>query len=103
MKPGEKRLRLDLLDAATCRAAAAHFSLVVDGKAFVPEGLGPTGLRFVSIHTGKRQRFVALDSRASGSVDVPLPQDARRGALQVAKGLGDRPGVQPEIGICRAS
>ncbi len=83
-------LRLRILDE-TGKPAAARFSLTVDGEPFVPTSLGENGLRFVSIHRGKRNTFVATYSRGTGDVIVPLPSktvgSATRGSVTAAKGF----------------
>jgi hypothetical protein len=61
--------------------------LLVDGQSYIPEVLGKQGLRFVSIHEAKKQRFVVTYARGMGEVEVLLPPDARSGVVQVAKGF----------------
>ena len=73
IEAGQPHLKLTVMDQATGQPTPARFSLVVDGLAYTPSGLGKNGLRFVSIHMGKRQRFTALYSRGTGPVRVPLP------------------------------
>ncbi|MBI4624847.1 MAG: CehA/McbA family metallohydrolase [Verrucomicrobia bacterium] len=87
----QKRLSLQVVDAATGRPTAARFSLEVDDRDFVPDGLGTGGLRFVSIHNGKKQKFAACYSRGTGPVDVPLPPGAGRVVVYAVKGLEYRP------------
>ena len=95
LEPGQRRLKLTILDADTGEPTAARFSVTIGGQPYTPESLSPGGLRFVSIHVGKKQRFVALYCRGSGPVDVPLPDDARGGEICVAKGLEYLPEVVP--------
>ena len=85
--PEGKCLRLDIVDQATGRPTAARFSLAINGEPYTPETLGPGGIRFLSIHTSKKQRFVALYGRGTGPVEVPLNEDARRVTIRVAKGF----------------
>lgn len=85
-------LRLSVLDHETGKPAAARFSLIVDGEDYTPDALGEDGLRFVSIHAGRKQRFIALYTRGSGIVEVPLPVGAKRGTVHLAKGLEYLPG-----------
>jgi hypothetical protein len=84
---GVKRLLLNITDGETGALTPARFSLVVDGQPFVPPALGEHGLRFVSIHQGKQQRFVVTYARGSGAVEVPLPPEATSGRVSVAKGF----------------
>ena len=76
-----------MLDHATGQPTPARFSLVVDGQAYTPSALGKNGLRFVSVHVGKRQRFTALYTRGTATVHVPLPAGAQKGTIHLAKGL----------------
>ena len=73
IEEGQPHLKLSVIDRATGQPTPARFSLVVDGQAHTPSALGENGLRFVSIHVGKRQRFTALYTRGTGAVRVPLP------------------------------
>ena len=76
--PEGKYLRLEIVDQLTGQPTAARFSLAINGKPYTPETLGAGGIRFVSIHTSKKQQFVALYGRGTGPVEVPLNEDARR-------------------------
>ncbi|MGH8020394.1 MAG: CehA/McbA family metallohydrolase, partial [Opitutaceae bacterium] len=87
LRSDQKRLRLLVLDAGTGQPTAARFSLVLDGRDFVPGSLDRGGLRFTSIHTGRKERFVALYSRGAGHVEAPLPGNVRRGVVHVIKGF----------------
>ncbi|MDA2928373.1 CehA/McbA family metallohydrolase [Acidobacteria bacterium AH-259-O06] len=87
IKSGEKKLQLTVIDQQTGKPTAARFSLMVNGASYTPHGLGKNGLRFVSIHQGRGQRFVALYTRGSGDVEVPLPANARGGVVLVTKGF----------------
>jgi hypothetical protein len=90
-KPNENRLLLNILDDETGKPAAARFSLTADGREYVPEDLGRHGLRFVSIHQGKKQQMVACYSRGTGTVEVPLPPDVQSGQVTAVKGLEHLP------------
>lgn len=94
LSAGQKRLRLQVLDAATGRPAAARFSLEVDGHDYVPEGLDAGGLRFVSIHSGKQQRIAFTFARGTGPVEIPLPAGAGRVRIFLVKGFEFEPGEQ---------
>ncbi len=83
----EKRLALDVVDAETGKPTAARFSLTIDDKEYVPAALDAHGLRFVSIHQGRGQRFVACYTRGTGTVELPLPPEARHGIVSVVKGF----------------
>ena len=87
IEAGQPRLKLSVLDRKTGKPTAARFSLVVDGEDYIPSAVGEHGLRFVSIHVGKKQRFTALYTRGSGEVEVPLPGGAQSGTIHIAKGL----------------
>ena len=88
--PEGKCLRLDIADQATGRPTAARFSLAINGEPYTPETLGPGGIRFLSIHTSKKQRFVALYGRGTGPVEVPLNEDARRVTVWVSDHMTTR-------------
>ena len=81
------RLLLEVVDGASGGPTAARFSLVVDGVGYTPDALGAGGLRFVTIHQSKHQRFAATYTRGTGEVAVPLPDEARRGVVSVVKGF----------------
>ncbi len=83
----KRHLRLKILEAKSSRAVAARFTLTVDGVKYIPSGLGPHGLRFVSIHQRRKQRFVATFARGTGDVLVPLPEGAKAGEVTAAKGF----------------
>ena len=83
----DPRLVLQIVDAASGQPLAARFSLVIDGQPFVPAALGRHGLRFVSIHQGKKQRFTVTYARGSGAVEVPVPKGAGKIAVHVVKGF----------------
>lgn len=80
-------LRLSIVDAATGKPTPARFGLEVDGKTFYSETLGQHGLRFVSIHESKNQRYVVAYARGTGTLEVALPADARRVRVFAAKGF----------------
>lgn len=84
---GTPRLLLNVLDADTGRPTAARFTLEIDGKPYLPPFLNRQGLRFVSLHQGKQQRFVALYLRGRGEVTIPLPPGTRRGMVRISKGF----------------
>jgi hypothetical protein len=86
-------LQLTVLDAATKKSTPARFTVTIDGEAYVPDTLDDGGIRFVSIHTSKKQREVVLYARGNGSVRVPVPKDARRATVTVVKGLEYLPAV----------
>ncbi len=87
LQSDQPRLILSITDAATGQPTAARFSLRIDGRDYVPEALGSHGLRFVSVHQGKKQRFVVLYARGSGRVEIPLPEDGQQITVAVAKGF----------------
>jgi hypothetical protein len=68
---GARILRLRIVDESD-QPIATRFSLTIDGEPYVPNQLGSHGLRFVSIHKGRGQSFVASYSRGTGEVIVPL-------------------------------
>lgn len=70
--PDDPRLRLSIKDDSG-QFIAARFSTTVDGVPHIPSELCSNGLRFVSIHKGKRNTFIATYSRSSGVVSIPLP------------------------------
>jgi len=84
-------LKLRVLDADSGRPLAARFSLTVDGTDYVPANLGRHGLRFVSIHQRRQQRFVATYSRGTGNVLIPLPPDTKSGKVTATKGFEFHP------------
>jgi hypothetical protein len=91
LPPSQNRLILSIVEGQTGKPAAARFSLKVDGKEYIPESLGSHGLRFVSIHEGKKQRMVACYSQGTGTVEVPLPPDVRSGIVTAVKGFEHLP------------
>lgn len=95
IQEGQNYLKLCALEQETGLPTSARFSLVVDGKEFIPEALGAGGLRFVSIHTGKKQKFVALYARGLGEVEVLLPPGSQSGTVRLAKGLEYLPAEVP--------
>jgi hypothetical protein len=80
-------LRLNVVTAGAKQNLAARFTLTVDGHDYIPQRLGQHGLRFVSIHQGRGQQFVATYARGSGEVFVPLPAGTKRGTVTAAKGF----------------
>jgi hypothetical protein len=84
--PSEAILRLRITDASG-QPIAARFSMTIDGKHYVPNKLGSHGLRFVSIHKGRGQSFVATYSRGTGEILVPLPEGAAGGTVTAARGF----------------
>lgn len=70
---GARLLRLRISDEVG-QPIEARFSMMIDGQRYVPSELGRNGLRFVSIHKGRGQSFVATYSRGSGEVIIPLPE-----------------------------
>ncbi|HUV67495.1 MAG TPA: CehA/McbA family metallohydrolase [Sedimentisphaerales bacterium] len=87
IETGQNLLKLHVLEQGTGQPTAARFSLAVDGEAHTLETLGEGGLRFVSIHAGRKLAYAALYARGSGEVEVPLPPGARSGTVHLAKGL----------------
>ncbi len=94
-----KILRLEIRDADTGEFTSARFTLQVDGKTFVPPELSQHGLRFVSIHQGKKQRFVSTYARGSGPVDIALVDGARDLEITVVKGLDFLPASQRKLNL----
>jgi hypothetical protein len=80
-------LRLQVQESESNQLIAARFTLTVDGRDYVPEQLGEHGLRFVSRHQRKRNRFVVTYARGSGEVLIPLPEGAVRGTVTATKGF----------------
>ncbi len=80
-------LRLEVVDAMTGKPIPARFSLTIDGAAYYPEKLNPHGLRFVSIHESKKQKYVVTYARGTGVVEVELPPRSRSVRVAVAKGF----------------
>jgi hypothetical protein len=80
-----KHLRLKVFDAKSSRAIAARFTLTVNSSGYIPPNIDRHGLRFVSIHQRRKQRFIATYTRGTGDVLIPLPNDARSGTVTVAK------------------
>jgi hypothetical protein len=91
LSPDDRQVRLRILDAQSGQPTAARFSLKMDGEEYTPPGLGAHGLRFSSIHLGKKQVFVACYARGTGAVELPIPPDARRCTVTVAKGFEYHP------------
>ncbi len=82
-----KHLKLTIVDGDTGRPAAARFLLSLEGVPYTPAALNKHGIRFTSIHVGKKQRYVVLYARGTGAVEIPLSASARRGTVQITKGL----------------
>ena len=80
-------LKLEVVDAVTGKPISARFSLIVDGAAYFPETLSPHGLRFVSIHESKKQKYVVTYARGTGVVEVKLPPKSQTIRVAVAKGF----------------
>ncbi len=80
-------LQLTVLDDESGEPTAARFTLQVDGSDYVPEETGSNGIRLLSIHTRKRQYYPVTYARGTGPVYIPLPEDAARVTVQVAKGF----------------
>ena len=85
-KPGDKRITLRVLDGASQQFTAARIILSLDGKQFVPAAVGKHGIRFVSIHTRKKQRTTMIYARGSGPVEIVVPPGTKRGEVIVTKG-----------------
>lgn len=79
-------LRLEIVDEKQ-RPVAARFSLTVDGESFQPPRLNEHGLRFVSVHESKNQRYPVTYARGTGPVEFELPADAKQLDVSVAKGF----------------
>ena len=84
---GHSHLLLTVLDDQSGEPTAARFTLQVDGSDFVPDQIGPGGIRLVSIHTRKKQNLPVTYTRGKGTLYVPLPEDAVEVMVQVAKGF----------------
>ncbi|MCP4506723.1 MAG: hypothetical protein GY826_10055, partial [Fuerstiella sp.] len=80
-------LHLAITHHSTGKFIPARFSLTIDGKPYFPEALNSHGLRFKSVHEAKKQTYVVLYARGTGSVEVSLPRAARRIKVAVAKGF----------------
>jgi hypothetical protein len=81
------RLTLTVIDAETRKPVAARFTILADGKEFAPAWVGPHGLRFVSVHIGAHQTYVATYTRGTGPVEVPLPPRTKQVRLRITKGF----------------
>lgn len=80
-------LRLIVNDSRTDTSLAARFTLTVNGKPYVPAGVGEGGIRFESIHRSKRVRYIATYVKDSGEVLVPLPEYTLGGSVSVVRGF----------------
>ena len=87
-------LRLAITNDSGGQFTPARFSLIVDGRPYFPEKLNSHGLRFKSVHEAKKQTYVVLYSRGTGSVELSLPRGAKRIRVAVAKGFEFRPASQ---------
>jgi hypothetical protein len=80
-------LKLQVVDATTGKSIPARFSLMIDDTAYYPEKLNSHGLRFVSIHEAKKQKYVVTYARGTGVVEIELPPESRTVHVAVAKGF----------------
>ena len=80
-------LLLTVLDNESGEPTAARFTLQVDGNDFVPDQIGPGGIRLLSIHTSKNQSLPVTYTGGKGALYVPLPEDAAEVRVQVVKGF----------------
>ena len=85
-QPADKRIVLRIVDDADGRFTAARITLSLGGRRFVPEAVNEHGIRFVSIHTRKKQRATMIYARGSGQLEVVLPPGAKGGEVIVTKG-----------------
>ena len=90
-----RHLRLTIVDGETGQPVAARFVVSLEGAPYVPAALNAHGIHFTSIHVGKKQRYVVLYARGTGGVEVPLPDSAEQGVVQIAKGLAYAPVCVP--------
>lgn len=81
------RLVLEVIDAATGKFSPARFTVFADDLVFEPPALDDHGIRFKSIHQGKKQIQVITYARGTGPVIIPLPSGTRQIEVAVAKGL----------------
>ncbi len=84
---GQRHLLLSAVDQTTGQPLAARFTLLIDQLPYVPAAVGDHGLRFESIHQGKKQRFVATYARGTGAVAVPLPERGSKGRVTAVRGF----------------
>jgi hypothetical protein len=84
--PDDRRLVLRIVDDSTGEFTAARVTMLVDGENFTPRAVNEHGLRFVSIHTAKKQRATVIYARGSGPLEVSLPAAANHGEVVVTKG-----------------
>lgn len=80
------RLVLQIIDSTTGQPTPARFSISIDGKPWAPPALNKHGIRFTSIHTGKKQSATVLYARGTGPVALSLPKNAMEAELVVTKG-----------------
>ena len=88
--PAAPRLKLYLVDQDG-EARSARFEMRVDGGSFDPTTLGTHGFRFITEHTGKRQRLQVNYARGSGPLEIGLPAGCRRVEIHAVCGLEYRP------------
>ena len=80
-------LKLETTDANTGRPLPARFSLEVNGVPFLPDDIGPHGVRFLSLHDSKKQFRAITYTRGTFPVEIRLPEAAREVTVHVAKGF----------------
>ncbi len=84
-------LNLTVIDAESKMPIPARFSIEVDDTAYYPLELNNHGLRFVSIHESKNQRYTVTYSRGTGAVEIVLPNDAQHVTVHATRGFEYRP------------
>lgn len=81
------RLVLSVTEPVTGRFLAARFAVRVDGRDIVPPWVDEHGIRFRSIHRGKKEEFTTLYARGTGPVTIGLPVDARNVEVIASRGF----------------
>ena len=98
-------LMLTVLDDESGEPTAARFTLQVDGSDFVPDQIGPAGIRLVSIHTRKRHYFPITYTRGTvwiysvTTLPVIGPRWIPLVVCPVAKTTPSFPGTGPIMGL----
>src|SRR5690606_29239298 len=87
--PTGQTLNISILDGADGPPVPAQVRLFLDGALYVPDAVGGGGLRFTTIHQGKKQRATVLYATGNGFMVIPLPATPfQQGELVIAKGYG---------------